>query len=77
MTASGRRPFKRAWSGVPHLQDGRHEPKRKGLSLHEVPEKWDNVMPFVLLSALEVKNTKGHLVISAALPVLKVSCART
>ncbi|CAK9047022.1 Uncharacterized protein SCF082_LOCUS26400 [Durusdinium trenchii] len=27
----------------------------------DVPEKWDNVMPFVLLSALEVKNTKGVL----------------
>ena len=25
----------------------------------QVPPKWDNVMPFVLLSALEVKNTKG------------------
>ena len=32
-----------------------------------MPEKWDNVMPFVLLSALEVKNTKGR-VISAAFP---------
>eukprot|EP00439_Symbiodinium_sp_Y106_P047830 s477_g6.t1 len=28
----------------------------------DVPEKWDNVVPFVLLSALEVKNTKGVLV---------------
>lgn len=27
----------------------------------DVPPKWDNVMPFVLLSALEVKNTKGVL----------------
>lgn len=27
----------------------------------KVPPKWDNVMPFVLLSALEVKNTKGDL----------------
>lgn len=39
----------------------------KAFSCHEVPEKWDNVMPFVLLSALEVKNTKGR-VISAAFP---------
>eukprot|EP00931_Biecheleriopsis_adriatica_P074896 TRINITY_DN48872_c0_g1_i1.p1 TRINITY_DN48872_c0_g1~~TRINITY_DN48872_c0_g1_i1.p1 ORF type:complete len:339 (+),score=64.52 TRINITY_DN48872_c0_g1_i1:87-1019(+) len=29
---------------------------------HTVPKDWDNVMPFVLCSALEIKNTKGLLV---------------
>ena len=64
-------PWKKEWLlkwGLSNLQDGCLRLSLRVLCFTadtwhraKVPPKWDNVMPFVLLSALEVKNTKGDL----------------